>query len=229
MNQNSFFSMTSPLNLKWLPALLSLIAGSVDVISFLGLNGLFTSHITGNLVILAVRIVDQGQAPIALILSVPMFIISLCITRVLVFFLETSGYSSLLPLLCLQSLLLFGFLLLSVHASMPINPNTFLAVTAGMLGVSAMAVQNALVALSLKDSPATAVMTSNITRLVTDLGELVFNRDSDDIIKARRRVQYTWPTIIGFSLGCCLGAICEHLFNMWALIIPFLFSLIALF
>jgi uncharacterized membrane protein YoaK (UPF0700 family) len=32
---------------------LSLIAGSVDVIGFLGLDGLFTAHITGNLVAVA--------------------------------------------------------------------------------------------------------------------------------------------------------------------------------
>src|SRR5215831_16797108 len=35
------------------PAVLSLIAGSADVISFLGLDGLFNAHITGNLVIIA--------------------------------------------------------------------------------------------------------------------------------------------------------------------------------
>jgi len=33
-----------------LPFVLSLIAGSTDIIGFLGLNGLFTAHITGNLV-----------------------------------------------------------------------------------------------------------------------------------------------------------------------------------
>ena len=33
--------------------MLSLTAGSADVISFLGLGGLFVAHITGNLVILA--------------------------------------------------------------------------------------------------------------------------------------------------------------------------------
>ncbi len=41
-------------------------------------------------------------------------------------------------------------------------------VLAGMLGVSAMAVQNALVQLSLKGAPATAMMTTNITRFVLD-------------------------------------------------------------
>ena len=38
---------------EFLPTVLSLIAGSVDVISFVGLGGLFTAHITANLVVLA--------------------------------------------------------------------------------------------------------------------------------------------------------------------------------
>jgi uncharacterized membrane protein YoaK (UPF0700 family) len=36
-----------------LPTVLSVTAGSADVISFLGLGGLFVAHITGNLVLLA--------------------------------------------------------------------------------------------------------------------------------------------------------------------------------
>ena len=42
-------SVDSSLGMKLLPSVLSVIAGSVDVISFLGLGGLFTAHITGNL------------------------------------------------------------------------------------------------------------------------------------------------------------------------------------
>ena len=45
---------------KVLPTVLSLIAGSVDVISFVGLGGLFTAHITGNLVILAAHVVSDS-------------------------------------------------------------------------------------------------------------------------------------------------------------------------
>ena len=40
-----------------LPFVLSLIAGSTDTIGFLGLNGLFTAHITGNVVVLAAHVI----------------------------------------------------------------------------------------------------------------------------------------------------------------------------
>jgi hypothetical protein len=49
-------SVDSSLGAKLLPGVLSVTAGSVDVISFLGLGGLFAAHITGNLVILAAHI-----------------------------------------------------------------------------------------------------------------------------------------------------------------------------
>ena len=40
---------------------LSVVAGCTDVIGFLGLSGLFTSHITGNLVIFAAHAVTGGE------------------------------------------------------------------------------------------------------------------------------------------------------------------------
>src|SRR5207245_7698074 len=48
----------------FLPAVLSVIAGSADVVSFLGLDGLFNAHITGNLVIIAAHFVAGQMANI---------------------------------------------------------------------------------------------------------------------------------------------------------------------
>src|SRR5258708_39737642 len=66
-------SVDRSLGTKLLPSVLSLTAGSVDAIGFLGLGGLFTAHITGNLVILAAHVVSGGTAPLAPMLSVPVF------------------------------------------------------------------------------------------------------------------------------------------------------------
>jgi uncharacterized membrane protein YoaK (UPF0700 family) len=74
-----------------LPGVLSVIAGATDVISFLGLAGLFTAHITGNLVILAAHIVTGGQADIAPMLSVPVFMAALFLARLLASALERIG------------------------------------------------------------------------------------------------------------------------------------------
>lgn len=53
-------SVDRSLGTKLLPSVLSVTAGSVDVIGFLGLGGLFTAHITGNLAILAAHVVSGG-------------------------------------------------------------------------------------------------------------------------------------------------------------------------
>jgi uncharacterized membrane protein YoaK (UPF0700 family) len=55
---------------RWLlPAVLSTIAGAVDVIGFLALGGLFTAHITGNLVVLAAHYITGRFGEISFALS----------------------------------------------------------------------------------------------------------------------------------------------------------------
>src|SRR5215470_12553812 len=78
-----------------IPSILSVIAGSTDIISFLGLAGLFTAHITGNLVVLAAHVVTRGEAHIAAMLSVPVFIAVLGLTRILAAALERIGIATL--------------------------------------------------------------------------------------------------------------------------------------
>jgi uncharacterized membrane protein YoaK (UPF0700 family) len=221
-------SVDASLGMKLLPTVLSMTAGSVDVISFLGLGGLFAAHITGNLVVLASRIVTGSEARVAPMLSVPVFMVVLGLTRLAVGGLESIGIASLRPLLVLQLLLLVGFFILSSAAGPHLDPNTTSAIVAGMFGVSAMAVQNALVQVSLKGAPSTAVMTTNVTRLMMDLGEVLLVRDSMDVAKARRRAADTWPAIVGFAVGCGLGAAGEAAFELWSLVLPIGLALIAL-
>src|SRR5262249_13968407 len=76
-------SVDDSLGTKLLPFVLSVIAGSADIIGFLGLGGLFVAHITGNLVILAARIVARDQAPLAQLIAVPVFVVALALTRLL--------------------------------------------------------------------------------------------------------------------------------------------------
>jgi uncharacterized membrane protein YoaK (UPF0700 family) len=195
-----------------LPTVLSIIAGSVDAISFLGLGGLFTAHVTGNLVILAAHFVSGGETSVAPMLAGA---------------LERIGFASLRPLLLLQLLLLAGFLVLCVSAGPRIDPDATKAILAGMLGVSAMAVQNALVQISLKGAPSTAVMTTNITRFMMDMGDVMLGRTSADVAKAHARGMRTLPAIVGFAVGCGLGATCEAAIGLWSLALPAGLALVA--
>jgi uncharacterized membrane protein YoaK (UPF0700 family) len=212
---------------KLLPFVLSIAAGATDVIGFLGLR-LFTAHITGNLVILAASLVVGRAASLAEILAVPVFVVMLVLSALFAAGLEKIDRCSLRPLLMLHFLLLAGFLTLCVSAGPRFDPAAPNAVLAGMLGVSAMAVQNAFVQISLKDAPVTAVMTTDITRFVMDIGRVLFASDPREIAGARMRARHTWPAILGFTLGCALGAAFEAAFGFWSLALPTGFALLAL-
>jgi uncharacterized membrane protein YoaK (UPF0700 family) len=217
-------------NSRAVPALLivlSVIAGCTDIIGFLGLNGLFTAHITGNVVILAAHIVRGGEGQIAKMLSLPVFVVMVVVTRLLAEGLESIGLASLRPLLLLQFLLLAGFLVLSVAAGPHIDPNATNAILAGMLGVSAMAVQNALVPISLKGAPSTAVMTGNITHFAIDVGEVLLRGDPASVAKARNSAARTLPVIAGFAVGCGLGGACEAALGLWSVALPAGLALLA--
>src|SRR6266516_8009743 len=92
---------------SWLlPAVLSTTAGAVDVIGFLALGGLFTAHITGNVVILAAHYVVGGFSEVGPLLSVPVFVAVLGAVTLASGAIEKVGYSSRQPLLILQAALL---------------------------------------------------------------------------------------------------------------------------
>jgi uncharacterized membrane protein YoaK (UPF0700 family) len=221
-------SVDDSFGLKLLPAILSIVAGSADVISFLGLRALFVAHITGNLIIIAAHLVTGTRVDIDPVLSVPVFILALALTRVAVAGLEALGIESLRPLLMSQFVLLAGFLTLAVLSDARANPNSPTAVLAAMLGVSAMATQNALVQVSIHGAPSTAVMTTNITRFTMDAGEVLLGRDPSARVAARRRASHTWPAIIGFAVGAALGAALYAAAGLVALALPAALALIAI-
>ena len=210
-----------------LPFVLSVIAGSTDVIGFLGLSGLFTAHITGNLVVLAAHIVAGDPTIFSYVLSVPVFMMMLFLTRLLAGGLEQAGVSTLQPLLLLQLLFLVGFLSVCVAAGPWRDANAILAVTAGMFGVAAMAVQNALVQIALTNTPTTAAMTTNVTHFMLDLGEVLVGRDDARVSQARARAMHTLPVIVGFAVGCVFGAAFEAAAGLRSLALPTALALLA--
>jgi uncharacterized membrane protein YoaK (UPF0700 family) len=213
-------SAAADLAIRALPFVLSVIAGSTDAIGFLGLNGLFTAHITGNIVVLAAQVVAGNPTIISYILSVPVFMLVLLLTRLLAGGLERSGISTLAPLLLLQLIVLAAFLVLCVTAGPWHDADAILAIIAGMFGVAAMAVQNALVQISMKKSPTTAVMTTNVTHFMLDLGETLVAGDAGKIAAARDRAMRTLPVLVGFTIGCGLGAAGEAIAGFWSLALP---------
>ena len=115
-----------------LPALLSITAGAVDVIGFLAL-GVFTAHITGNLVILAAHYVTGRFGEIGPILSVPVFMLVLGMVTLAAVAMPTRLARRLL--LVLQLILLAVFLGCGVAFGPFQNTDSSMAVFVAMLGV----------------------------------------------------------------------------------------------
>ena len=95
-----------------LPFILSVIGGSTDVIGFLGLNGLFTAHVTGNIVIIAARVIAGERTTISASLAVPVFMLVVFSARLLAGRIERA----LAALLLVQLLALAGFLAVGATA-----------------------------------------------------------------------------------------------------------------
>jgi uncharacterized membrane protein YoaK (UPF0700 family) len=216
------------LELKVLLCLLSVIAGSVDAISFIGLDGLFTAHITGNLVILAARFAAGNQTPLAHLISVPVFVAALAATRLLAGGLDRWKIGTLRPLLLLQFALLCAFLAICISTGSQADPDAPIMIFAAMLGVCAMAVQNAFVQISLAGVPSTTVMTTNVTRFAMDLGDMLLGKSRNDGKILGERARLTGLAIAGFLVGCGLGAWCQTLVGLSSLALPTGVGLVAI-
>ena len=205
---------------SWLlPAALSMTAGAVDVIGFLALGGLFTAHITGNLVVLLAHYITGNFGEIGPLLAVPIFIVVLGVVTLT--FIRKPTSIARRELLVLQVVLLACFLGFGAGFGAFPNPDSGMAVFVGMLGVAAMATQNAVVRFALPGAPSTAVMTTNIAQVTVDLARLLRGQVEDN---ERRTVQHradaTLFAVIGFLIGLAVGAVLEMHFGFWSLIFP---------
>jgi uncharacterized membrane protein YoaK (UPF0700 family) len=73
-----------------------------------------------------------------------------------------------------------------------------------------------------------ATVVGQIARFTTDVGTILLRARRDEVIAARERAERLWPSIAGFIIGCCVGAVCEARFGLRALALPAGLALLAL-
>lgn len=209
-----------------LPVLLSVVAGMVDVIGYLTLK-LFTAHVTGNLVVIAALVVRGGPPNMAQILAVPVFIIAVAAVWMIAKASRRRGPGLVRPLLLVQFLLLAGVLTYCVVYSPAANPRGVSAGIAAMIAVSAMACQFALLRLALPVAPSTAVMTGNLTNTVLSLLETL--SPGDPLMTGpKERLERTLHLVVGFCVGCVIGAAAVSWAGNWAWAFPAVLAGVAL-
>jgi uncharacterized membrane protein YoaK (UPF0700 family) len=200
-----------------LPPLLAVIAGMVDVIGFLSF-GLFTAHITGNLVVITARLV-RGQPPhVAQVLAVPIFVIAVAALWWIAKALRKRGRALTQPLLLIQFLLLTLALILSVIYSPTIDPPDWMSVVIAMIAVSSIACQFALLRLSVQVAP-TAVMTGNLTNATLSLLDTL-SRSQPLMKDAAERLRTALKLVGGFFAGCVAGAAAVSWLGNWSWSFP---------
>jgi uncharacterized membrane protein YoaK (UPF0700 family) len=202
------------------PALLTFNGGFVDTAGFLGLQGLFTAHVTGNFVTLASTVVMGAHGIIAKLLALPEFVIVVALARVAGSAMRARGLPALPILLAAKVCFLLAFFVLAVAFGPFPDSDAPAALLAGFAGVAAMAVQNAVQRVHFASLPPTTLMTGNTTQAVLDAVDLVSAPVRDDASAVRARFGRTLRGIVWFAAGCATAAVLYYWTGFWCLIVP---------
>jgi uncharacterized membrane protein YoaK (UPF0700 family) len=201
-----------------IPALLSLNGGFVDTIGFLGLQGLFTAHVTGNFVTLAATLVSGTHGVIAKILALPEFVVVVIAARLLGAALRARGLPALRLLLVAKVLFLLAFFVLAVALGPFPDSDAPVALLTGFAGIAGMAVQNAVQRVHYATLPPTTLMTGNTTQAALDAVDLIHG--GGDPATTRARFGRTVTSIGWFACGCGLAAVLYYWIGFWSLAVP---------
>jgi uncharacterized membrane protein YoaK (UPF0700 family) len=209
-----------------IPILLSVIAGMVDLIGFLTL-GMFTAHITGNLVVVAALVVRGGKINPDQILALPVFMCAVAATSLIAKGSRRSGPSLMRLLLLIQFLLITCVFIFSILTKPSVNPHGLRATIAAMIAVSAMACQYALLRLTLPGAPSTAVMTGNLTNVCLALVDAGCRTKSSST-RDTQRTRGPLYLLIGFLAGCAAAAAAVDYLGDWSWSFPAVLAALAL-
>jgi uncharacterized membrane protein YoaK (UPF0700 family) len=203
-----------------LAALLSFNGGFVDTAGFLGLQGLFTAHVTGNFVTLAATLVMGTHGVIVKLLALPEFVIIVALACIAGSALRARGLPPLPILLMAKVCFLLAFFVLAVVLGPFPDSDVPAALLTGFAGVAGMAVQNAVQRVYLASIPPTTLMTGNTTQAVLDAVDLIWGAIQDETLAVRARFARTLRGIVWFASGCTVAAVLYYWSGFWCLLVP---------
>jgi uncharacterized membrane protein YoaK (UPF0700 family) len=203
-----------------LSGLLSFNGGFVDTAGFLGLQGLFTAHVTGNFVTLAATLLSGTHGVVAKLLALPEFMIVIAAARLLGAALRARGLPDRRVLLVAKVACLVAFFVLAVVFGPFPDSDAPAALWTAFAGIAGMAIQNAVQRVHFSQLPPTTLMTGNTTQAVLDGVDLLWGAPTVDAAAVRARLGRIVWSIFCFALGCALAAGLYWLAGFWCLALP---------
>jgi uncharacterized membrane protein YoaK (UPF0700 family) len=201
-------------------SLLSFNGGFVDTAGFLGLQGLFTAHVTGNVVTLGYALVFGTQGVTAKLIALPEFIFVVASAGPIGAFPRARSLPDLRILLGVKVALLLAFFVPAVRFGPFPDSDSPVALLAGFAGIAAMATQNAVHRVQFGALPPTTIMTGNTTQAAPDAADLLSGATGDQTAVVRTRLSRTLSGICAFAGGCASAAILYAWIGFWCLVVP---------
>jgi uncharacterized membrane protein YoaK (UPF0700 family) len=203
---------------RWVPALLSFVAGYVDIYTFLALFGLFVAQVTGSFVTAGAELVTHDIGIAGKVLAILAFLAAAAVSAGLIGVLRGQSRDALSWMLAFETLLLAVFCLVMLAGPPVTGAGDLHGIVAGLFAAMAMGAQSVIVRLLMQGIPQTNVMTGNMTQLGIETTQLLLawrrrardpgDRDSELAFRgARRRLLIVLGIAIGFILGAVGGAV----------------------
>jgi uncharacterized membrane protein YoaK (UPF0700 family) len=200
------------------PALLSFVAGYVDIYTFLGLFGLFVAQVTGSFVTAGAELVTHDESITGKVLAIVAFLVATILSAALIRFARHRGRDALPLMLGLETALLIVFCAIILAGPPVASATDRNGIVAGLFAAMAMGMQSVMVRLLMRGVPQTNVMTGNMTQIGIETTDLVSawlkcTREPGDqdnqreLAAVRGRLLAVVAITLGFILGAACGAV----------------------
>lgn len=216
MQQNNHLDIEQRWEYYREPAILAASGGAIDTISFITLFGLFTAHVTGNLVVAGAALGDNIDGIFTKLAAIPVFMLSVAIATLIIQSRKNYTPGLLASILCAEMLLLALFAV-SGYLSSPFQGAGDIHVfITGMFGIMAMGIRNAASRLLLSSTSPSTMMTGNVTQLTIDIISLIRNPAAE----IRARLGKSTAAVAGFILGAGIAALLYMLVGFFSTLLP---------
>lgn len=202
-------------NIGFVTLLLTMIAGYCDTVTFVAADSVFSAHVTGNFIVFAYQFVKGSDVHAWIkLLTFPVFILAVMAGGRI-----AGKVLNHYTILFWEGLLLLSAGILVVIFTYNGMFTEVIMYTVTMIAVFAMGLQNAFGKLYAKETHGpTTMMTGNVTQASLDFGNLLKSsfKDADALISLKKQL----ILIIGFLVGCFLGAFAGKQLGLVTLVLP---------